>query len=97
MHELVIMAVLLLGGLLLVIISWRLLRSYAHGWWDGPSGPEHWRAGAAAVLLLAGTGLLWLLWRDLDQIAARMGLTAVVLVVLLATELDTSGRTRRRR
>jgi hypothetical protein len=97
MHELVIMALLLVGGLLLVIVSWRLLRSYAQGWWDGPFGPEHWRAGGAAVSLLTGAGLLWLLWRDLDHIAARMGLTAFVLAVMLVTELDIGGRTRRRR
>lgn len=91
------MAGLLLGGLLLVAVGWRLLRSYAQGWWDGPFGPEHWRAGGAAVALLAGAGLLWLLWRDLDLIAARMGLTALVLVVLLGSELDVGGRSRRRR
>lgn len=72
------MALLLLGGLLLVLLSWRLLRSYARAWWDGPFGPEHWWAGGAAVSLLAGVGLLWLLWRDLDHIAARMGLSALV-------------------
>ena len=97
MHELLIMALLLLGGLLLVLVSWRLLRSYTRGWWDGPSGPEHWRAGGAAVSLGAGTGLLWLLWRDLDHIAVRMGLSALVLAVLLASELDIGGRGRRRR
>lgn len=91
------MAALLLGGLLLVVVGWRLLRSYAHGWWDGPFGPEHWRAGGAAVSLLAGAGLLWVLWRDLDLIAARMGLTALVLAVLLGSELDFGGRSRRRR
>lgn len=91
------MALLLVGGLLLVIVSWRLLRSYVQGWWDGPFGPEHWRAGGAALSMLAGVGLLSLLWSDLDHIAARMGLTAVVLAVLLVTELDISGGSRRRR
>jgi hypothetical protein len=96
-HELVVVGLLGVGGTMLLLIALRLVTSYFRGWWSGPFGPEHWRAGGASVSAAAGAGLLWLLWRDLDHIATRMGVGVLVLVALLASELEDLGVGRRRR
>jgi hypothetical protein len=95
LQELAVIGALLVGATSLLLIAWRLLRSYLRDQWSGFYDPSPWRllwAGASAV---AGGGVLWLLWSQLEHIAARMGVSVVVLVLLLVSETRSGGKRRR--
>jgi hypothetical protein len=93
--ELVLMGGLLFGGGLLLLIGWRRLTGYARASWDGPYERGHGRLVSATVSALFGGFLLWLLWNELEHIAARMSLTVLVLGVLLLSEVPRQKRNRR--
>lgn len=81
------MAALALVGGILLLNGWRLLKRLARAHWDGlpDVGPRSlvW----IGVNALAGGGLLTWLWVQLEHIGARMGIAAVVLLVLLVSEV----------
>jgi hypothetical protein len=94
--ELLVMAALLVGGVVLMLIAWRLVTGYARGTWNGLVTPSRWRLVWALACATGGTILLLLLWRNLDHIAARMGIGVLLLLVLLVDE-GRGSRQRRRR
>lgn len=94
LQELVVMGTLLLAGTILILVAWRLLRGYVQGKWNGMSESSRWQLFGMGTSALAGGGLLWLLWSQLDHIAARMGVGVAVLVVLLVSEARSSIRRR---
>lgn len=75
-----ISAAVVLGAAVLLLIAWRLLRGYFRDKWSGYSQPSLWQLPWAAVSATAGGGMLWLLWRDLEHTATRMGVGVAVLV-----------------
>ena len=95
--ELVVMALLLAGGLIMLFAGWRLLRGYGRSVMEGPLEPNHWQPAAALVCVALGVGLLYLLWRGLESVAARMGIGVLTLLVLLYAEKPEESRSRRRR
>jgi hypothetical protein len=84
--ELLVMAVLLVVSAVLMLIAWRLVTSYARGTWNGVVAPSAWRLAWALACAACGSLLVWLLWRNLDHIAARMGIGVLLLIVLLVNE-----------
>jgi hypothetical protein len=95
LEELVGLAALALVGSLLLLNAWRLLKLYARSHWDGSSEVGPWLLLWMGANAVAGGGLLTWLWMQLEHIGARMGIAAVVLIVLLASEVRPS-RGRRR-
>lgn len=90
--ELTILAGLLLGGVLLLLLAWQLLKRFARGHWDGLLEPSPWQPLWAVVSASGGLALLWLMWLNLESIAARMGVTVLALLLLLAAESRRGGR-----
>ncbi len=86
------MGALLLGAAVLLLIAWRLLRGYFRDKWSGYSQPSLWQLPWAAVSATAGGGMLWLLWRDLEHTATRMGVGVAVLVILILSEARSISR-----
>src|SRR5690242_8783028 len=95
LQELAGLAALALIGALLLLNAWRLLKRFARSQWDGLPDVGTWSLVWMGVNALGGCGLLVWLWVALEHIGARMGITAVVLLFLLASEVRTS-RARRR-
>lgn len=86
LDELAGMAVVLLFGSLLILNAWRLLKRYARSHWEGWPEAGSWPLLWIGVNAVAGGGLISWLWLQLEHIAARMGIGAVVLAFLLASE-----------
>lgn len=95
LQELAVMGALLVGAAILILIAWRLLRGYVRGQCSGLSDSSPWQLFWVGVSAVAGGGLLWLLWSQLEHVAARMGVSVAVLVVLLLSEIRSGGRRRR--
>lgn len=89
------MAVLAFAGAVLLMFAWRLLKRYARIHWDGLPDAGPWPLLWIGINAVAGGGLLLWLWVRIEHISARMGIAAVVLLVLLASEVRPS-RGRRR-
>lgn len=94
LEELAGMAALALFGGILLLNAW-LLKRYARSHWDGFPDVGRWPLLWMGVNAVAGGGLLIWLWVQLEHIGARMGVAAVVLLVLLASEVRPN-RARRR-
>jgi len=95
-HELLFMGALLLVGLLLLLLAWSLIRSYVRGRWDGWMDPSPVQPLWALLAAAAGIASLVVLWLKLEHIAARTGVTVIVLGALLAAETRGGSRSRRR-
>lgn len=94
LQELGTLATLFVLGGVLLIVAWRLLRSFALDHVMGHAASSPWLFVWACTSGLVGLGLLVDLTNRLQSIAARMGIGALVLVLLLASE---AGLGRRRR
>lgn len=94
-EELAGMAVLAFVGGILLMNAWRLLKRYARGHWDGLPEVGPWSLMWMGVNAVAGGGLLFWLWARLEHVSTRMGIAAVVLLALLASEVRPN-RARRR-
>jgi hypothetical protein len=94
--ELLVMAALLVGSAVLVLIAWRLITSYAREIWSGLVAPSRWRQVWPLACAACASLFVWLLWLNLDHIAARMGIGLLLLLVLLGSEIRGSGRKRGR-
>jgi hypothetical protein len=93
--ELAVVGALFVGGVLLMLIAWRLLTGYFHHRWSGFFEPSRWQLLWTAASAAGGGASLWVLWRNLEHIATRMGVGVAVLIILLLTETRSSGRGRR--
>lgn len=94
--ELLGMGALFIGAVGLLLITRSSFRNYwrsqVHGLSDSPKRLLATGSGSFAA---AGGLFLWL-WVLLDGIAARMGVTALTLLFLVADEFRSGGRRRRR-
>ena len=93
--ELAGVGALALGAGLMFLIAWRLLLGHLRSQWDGLPESGSRTLLWASISALTGYGLLSWLWVSLEDLAARMGTTVAVLVVLLMTEARSSRRRRR--
>jgi hypothetical protein len=90
-----------MGGLfvgvvgLLLIARWSF-RDFWRGQVHGLSDSSGRVLAAGVGCVVAAGGLFWWLWVLLEGIAARMGVTALALVFLIADEFRSGGRRRRR-
>lgn len=96
-HELLAGMALLVGGLILILLAWRLLKSYGRACLYEAPDPVPWQGLTAAICLIMGSALLWQLWHAVEQVAARMGIGVLVLLGLLAAETPERQRPRRTR
>ena len=90
------MGALFLGAVGLLLIARWSFRNYWRGQVRGLSESPGRVLAIGLGCVAAACGLFWWLWVLLEGIAARMGVAALVLLLVLADEIRPGGRRRRR-